>query len=1221
MTVMNGEAPALPTTDEPGNERTARCPTHVVGIGASAGGLEALERVFERMPEDTGLAFVVVQHLSPDFKSLMDELLARKTRIPIHRAADGMQVEANAIYLIPPKKDMIIVDGRLRLTDKDPNQLVALPIDHFFRSLAQDVGECAVGIVLSGTGSDGSRGIRDIHEAGGLVIAQTPETAKFDGMPNSANLTGAVDLQLPPEQIPDALLKYVRHPFGSADGADSAEAPPAESGIAAVFRSLRDAYGIDFSHYKASTVSRRIERRLLLNRAHDLDDYVERLRADPEELNALYHDLLIGVTRFFRDAEAFARLGREVLPGLLSGLEPADDFRVWVAGCATGEEAYSLAILIQEQVEALGRPVNVKLFATDVHRASLDFAGAGCYTEAQLADVSPERLARWFVHKRDGYQVSHDLRQLVVFAPHNVIKDAPFTKLDLITCRNMLIYLQPPAQKKVLSLFHFALKTGGVLFLGPSESPGDLSDEFSLIDAHWKIYRKRRDVQLPAELRLPLGSEAAPVRAQQLGARVLAPRPPDHQLLGTYDALLDEFMPASVLVNERREVVQTFAGASKYLRLKDGRVTTDLLDMVDADLRIVLAGALARVGLENKPVAYKGLRLAAADGEHLVNLLVKPVASRRSGLVHALVVFEDQGQAPPPLLPTEVDLGQASREQLHTLEAELRYTKENLQATIEELETSNEELQATNEELVASNEELQSTNEELHSVNEELYTVNAEYQKKITELTALSADMDNLLSSTQVHTLFLDRDLCIRKFTPRLAETFSLLPQDLGRRIDSFSHSIDYPNLVEEIRRVMETGEPFEQQVRDSRRRWFLLRILPYQSGQAVEGVVLTLIDVAKLKQAEAEAREAVEHRDRFLAMLSHELRNPLGAIVNAASVLERPAAQEADRADAMQVIQRQSKQMSRLLDDLLDVSRITQNKIQLRRVPTQLDQLLEEALRVARPRFEAGRVALSVRMDEAPLVVNGDPNRLQQLLVNLLTNAAKYTPPEGRAEVELRRDGEEAVIQVRDTGVGIRADMLERVFNLFVQVDQSLDRTNTGLGVGLTLVRTIAELHGGRVRAASGGLGQGSEFTVWLPLAAHTTAALEGRTEPRPPTARLKIVVVEDNDDSRRMMESMLRMDGHEVHAARDGREGLAAILRERPQLALVDIGLPILDGYELARQVRVRLGSQLYLAALTGYGRPEDRRAVFEAGYDEHLVKPLKAGDLEQALQHAQK
>jgi two-component system CheB/CheR fusion protein len=1341
MDEANGN-PQLALSDEDGTVRDDSQAPYVVGIGASAGGLEALERFFENMPVETGLAFVVVQHLSPDFKSLMDELLARKTAIPIHRASDGMEVQANAIYLIPPRKDMIIANRRLLLTDKDPNQLVTLPIDHFFRSLAGDLGDRAIAIVLSGTGSDGSRGIRDVHEAGGLVIAQAPETAKFDGMPNSARQTGAVDLILPPEEMPAALLQYIKHPGGLPQDQGREPSPLPEQGYDALFRMLRDAYGIDFSHYKASTVSRRIERRLLLNRSVEIDEYVKRLREDPEELNALYKDLLIGVTRFFRDKEAFERLGRDVLPGLLAERPRGEDLRVWVAGCATGEEAYSLAVLIHEQLEALGRPVGVKIFATDVHRASLDCASAGVYTEAQLADVSPERLRRYFVRKGDGYQVAHDLRQMVVFAPHNLIKDAPFTKLDLISCRNLLIYLQPAVQKKVLSLFHFALKTNGVLFLGPSESPGELSDEFLTVDAHWKIFKKRRDIRLPAELRLPLSASNARWAADLLSGRLPAPRPSEQQFLGIYDALLDEFMPPSLLVNEHHELVQTFAGASRYLHVKEGRLSTDVLDMVDPELRIVLGGALPRVLHEKAPVTYKGFRVRLPEGERLIDLTVKPVAGRRSNLLHALIVLEDRGSAPAPAAVTEVQLDQASREQFQAVEAELRFTKENLQATIEELETSNEELQATNEELVASNEELQSTNEELHSVNEELYTVNAEYQKKIAELTQLTADMDNLLESTQVHTLFLDRDLCIRKFTPRIAETFHLVPQDVGRRIDSFTHNIDHAALLEDLRRVMATGQPFEQQVRDHHGNWFLLRILPYRSKDDVGGCVLTLIDLTSLKRAEAAAwtkdqqlsailknsphlvfikdlsgrylvadpaferlagrspigqtahdlfpqrtaemlchldervtgegstvegevviphadgphtylavkfplrdetgriigvgcimtdvtrlkraeqqtREAVEQRDRFLAMLSHELRNPLGAIVNAAEVLERAPA-GAPRQEALHVLQRQALQMSRLLDDLLDVARITQSKIHLRRATVRLNPLIDEAVRVARPLFEPAQVALEVRHSPEPLAVTGDAARLQQMVVNLLMNGVKYTPPGGRVCVELAREGGEAVIRVRDTGVGIRPEMLEKVFELFVQSDDTLDRPSSGLGVGLTLVRSIAELHGGRVRASSAGPGQGSEFAVWLPLAA--VAELPPAAPPPPPAgAPLKIVIIEDNDDSRRMLEAMLRLDGHEVRIARDGEEGLAAIRRERPAVAIVDIGLPTLDGYELARQVRrLQDGQALYLVALTGYGRAEDRRAVLEAGFDEHLVKPLKRGELEQVLNRARR
>jgi len=1337
---LNAEPSELLEDDRiPGDERVP----YVVGIGASAGGLEALEHLFANMPVETGMAFVVIQHLSPDFKSLMGELLARKTALPIHRAHDGMEVEPDAVYLIPPKKDMIIANRRLLLTDKDPKQLVTLPIDHFFRSLAHDLGDRAIAVVLSGTGSDGSRGIRDVHEAGGLVIVQTPESAKFDGMPNSARQTGAVDLVLSPEEIPAALLQYIRHPDGTAPDQDRPDPLLPETGYDAIFRMLREAYAIDFAQYKSNTVTRRIERRLLLNRSFEIDDYVQRLREDPHELDALYKDLLIGVTRFFRDAPAFEYLEQHVLPALLNELPPDEDLRIWIAGCATGEEAYSLGMVIHERIEALGRPIKVKIFATDVHRGSLDFAGTGVYSEAQLADVSPERRQRYFVRKGDGYQVAHDLRQMIVFAPHNLIKDAPFTKLDLISCRNLLIYFQPPMQKKVLSLFHFGLKTNGILFLGPSESPGELSDEFLPLDAHWKVYKKRREIRLPAELRLPLSASPPRWAVANATPRGPIPRPAEQQLLGTYDALLDDWMPSSFLVNEYHELVQTFAGANRYLHVKEGRLSNDVLDMVDPELRIVLGGALPRVFHEKKPITYKGLRVRSPDGEHLVNLTVKPVASRRSGLMHALAVFEDQGRARPPVPATEVQLEQAPRDQLQAVETELRVTKENLQATIEELETSNEELQATNEELVASNEELQSTNEELHSVNEELYTVNAEYQKKIAELTQLTADMDNLLESTQVHTLFLDRDLCIRKFTPRIGETFHLVPQDVGRRIDSFTHNIDHPALIADLIRVMDTGQPLEQQVRDHHGSCFLLRILPYRSQEEIGGCVLTLIDLTSLKRAEAEAwtkdqqlsailknspqlvfiedlsgryqmtgpsfkqlagqdpigktafdlfpretanalrnldervvgegatvegevviphpdgphtylavkfplrdetgrimgvggiktdvtrlkhaeqqtRAAVEQRDRFLAMLSHELRNPLGALVNAAEVLDRTPANPSVHREALQVVRGQSMQMARLLDDLLDIARITQSKIQLKRSPVHLNSLIDEAVRVAQPAFTAANVALAVKYADEPLSMSGDPARLQQMLVNLLMNAVKYTPAGGKVEVGLERENREAILRVRDTGVGIRPEMLEKVFELFVQGDDTLHRSCSGLGVGLTLVRSIAELHGGRVRAMSAGPRQGSEFTVWLPLINAPTVPVvenDGSVAVRAP---LKIVVVEDNDDSRRMLETMLKLDGHEVRVARDGEEGLAAIHLDHPAVAIVDLGLPRLDGYELARRVRqMENGKMIYLVALTGYGQVEDRKKVVEAGFDEHLIKPLKRGELEQVLHRAQ-
>ncbi len=1327
-------------------------PSHVVGIGASAGGLEALERLFDRMPVRTGMAFVVVQHLSPDFKSLTDELLARHTGIPIFRVENGMEVQPDAIYLLPPRKDMIISGGKLLLTDKDPSRFVALPIDHFFRSLAQDVGDRAVAIVLSGTGSDGSRGIRDVHEAGGLVLAQTAETAKFDGMPASAVRTGVVDLVLAPEDMPEALLQYIQpvnspRQRGASADVSSPEAPP-EGGLAAIFRLLRDAYGIDFSHYKPDTVARRTERRLLLGRSVGLDEYAAQLARDPAELNLLYKDLLIGVTRFFRDEEAFRRLAEDILPPLLRGLGPDEEFRAWVAGCATGEEAYSLAILVQECVAALGRHVPVKIFATDVHRASLDFAGAGQYSEASLADVAPAVRDRYFVRRADGYQVSPELRKVVVFAQHNVLKDAPFTKLDLISCRNLLIYFQPPAQKKVLSLFHFGLKTGGVLFLGPSESPGELSDEFEMLDPRWKLYRKSRDTGLPPDMRLgTLGGLRARAPAAAAGGGGF-----ENPLVAAYDALLDEHMPPSLLVNEHREIVQSFAGAARYLKLRDGRFSTDILDMVDSDLRMALAGALQRAFKELAPVTYKGLHAHLPEGPRAINVTVKPIRGRRPGrggagatggeVVYTLIRFEEpESPSPSAEPPREIDLGEASREQLLALETELRSTKENLQAMIEELETSNEELQATNEELLASNEELQSTNEELHSVNEELFTVNAEHQKKITELTELTADMDNLLASTEVHTIFLDRNLCIRKFTPKIAQTFNLLPQDVGRRIDHFTYSIDHPGLLADVQEVLRSGQPYEHQVRDRRGGWFLLRILPYRAGRNVEGVVLTLIDidrlkhaeddvlqkqqelagilrnspnwlfvqdlagryvlagdafrralgadptgktphdvfprdvadalaaadedvltcgtedqaevvlprpdgphtyltvkfplrdavgrisgmggvftdVTELKKAESQAREAVVQRDRFLAMLSHELRNPLGAVLNATRVLQRLGPGKADADEWFGVIERRARHMARLLDDLLDVSRLTQDKIAVRKQLFDLGSTVDDVVEETRSWFEEQHLELSLERPAGPLPVEGDPTRLQQIQVNLLRNAAKYTPAGGRVWYALRREGDEAVVRVRDTGVGLAPDMLDKVFDLFVQADESLDRQGGGIGVGLTLVRCIVELHGGRVRAFSDGPGKGSEFVVWLPLARREALPAPEKPATERDEVRkvgLQVLLVEDDEDIRHSLGWILEQDGFGVRTAANGPQALALLEEGCPDVALLDIGIPGMNGYELARRIRQRPGRQPYLIALTGYGQPGDRQAAAEAGFDNHLTKPFNPRELSRLL-----
>lgn len=1191
---------------------------YVVGIGASAGGLEALEQFFEHMPEDSRLCFVVVQHLSPDFKSMMDELLARRTRIPIVRVEDRMELRPNAIFLMPPRKEMIQSAGRLFLTDKDPSQGFALPIDRFLRSLAQDFGSRSIGVILSGTGSDGSRGIRDIHEAGGLVVAQSEESAKFDGMPRSARETGLVDLVLPAADMPDAILKLVR--LRRSPELDSDEPTVPEVGLQAIFRMLRAEYGIDFSQYKPSTVTRRVERRLLLNQSLDVEQYVERLSENSAELNQLYKDLLIGVTQFFRDREAFHRLAIDELSRLLAAVEDDQEFRVWVAGCATGEEAYSLAILIHEQLATMNRQPTVRIFATDAHRASLDIAGAGIYSEEALAAVSPQRREQFFIRKGDGFQVVPNIRKMIVFAPHDLLKDAPFTRLDLISCRNLLIYLQPSAQKKVLSLFHFGLKAGGVMFLGPSESPGDLSDEFEPVDDHWKLYRKRRDVRLRPDFRLllPSGPPQRPRINMQFASNSAAS---DRLQQAVYDRLLEEHMPPSFLINDRKELVHSFGGAGRYLRIRDGRASTMLLDMIDSELKMILLGALARAEKQLAPVVFTGIRVPCDDGgESLTRLTVKPLHDRITGLTSFLILLEDMGQLAPPRDEAAIDMRAASREQVLALEQELGHTRENLQAMIEEQESSNEELQATNEELVASNEQLQSTNEELHSVNEELYTVNAEYQHKIEELTQVTADLENLLLATDVGILFLDRNLCIRRFTPRVGKLFNLLPQDIGRSITGFTNQLDEP-LIDMVRQVLGTGKPIEKEIHDRDGNCYLLRILSYRiSAAALDGVVLSLIDVSPLKHAESNLQQAIRNRDHFLAMLSHELRNPLGAILNAALLLDQTTLDDDRRHAACQVVRRQSEQMRLLLDDLLDVSRVTQNKIVLRRQDCSLADVISEVIETVQPivtsreqRLEAAGLDLGVRVD-------GDPARLQQVVINLLKNASKYSPSSSTISVSLRQENGQVVLRIKDHGVGIAPDMLDRVFDLFVQSNETLDRADGGMGVGLTLVKAIIELHGGTVTATSAGHDQGSEFIVRLPLSSRPepqsreTPSLSSKSKPR----CFRIAIVEDNTDSRTMLQSLLQLDGHEVRAAADGMQGITLISDWQPEVALIDIGLPGVDGFEVARSVRSHHnGVTPYLIALTGYGFPSDRDKALAAGFNAHLVKPLKQTELTSLLE----
>ncbi|HZU81717.1 MAG TPA: ATP-binding protein, partial [Polyangiaceae bacterium] len=680
-------------------------------------------------------------------------------------------------------------------------------------------------------------------------------------------------------------------------------------------------------------------------------------------------------------------------------------------------------------------------------------------------------------------------------------------------------------------------------------------------------------------------------------------------LVGVYDALLDDVMRPSILIDSRRNLVQTFGGAGRFMQVPEGRTTTDVAEMLRDDLRVAVTGALQRVLTEHRAIRYRDLRVELGGQPVLLDLTVREVRSRRSGEAYALVTFDEQ-RAPTAaeLAAAPIAADQLTRDQVVALETQLRHTKENLQTTIEELETSNEELQATNEELMASNEELQTTNEELHSVNEELYTVNTEYQKKLAELTQVTADMDHLLASTDVHTLFLDRELRIRRFTPKMAEIFHLVPADVGRRIEAFNHVLSRAAIADDVRTVVATGQPFEQQVQHTQQGWYLLRVLPYRRGRQTEGAVLTLTDVTSLKRAEQDAQEASNRRDRFLATLSHELRNPLAAVLNASRVLTHGdlPPKEVERWHA--VIMQRGEHMSRLVDDLLDVARLTQDKLVLQRQTMDLSATARGVLDEVEATYRERGITLETDFEDG-VAVWGDATRLHQVQVNLLSNAARHTPAGGRVTYSVHRVDGAAEIRVADDGEGIAPEMRERIFELFVQGAQPGSRgRDGGLGVGLALVRRVTELHGGTVAVESGGAGKGAEFRVRIPLATRPVAeaaAASGRVSERPGT----VLIVDDDPYIRSGMCKLFQLDDIAVRAAADGEEGLAMLTQHAPpDLVLLDIGLPRMDGYELCRRMRATPGGgDLLMFALTGFGQDSDREAATRAGFDAHLTKPV--------------
>ncbi len=839
----------------------------IVSLGASAGGLEALEAFFSHMPFDSGMGFVIIQHLSPKHKSIMASLLAKDTKMKVLEIKDGMKVKPDHVYLNPPNKNVIVINGALQLMDPVKTGGINLPIDSFFRSMAEEMGEKAICVILSGTASDGTLGLKAVKELGGLVMVQDPNSAKYDGMPRSAIATGMVDFILPVEKIPEELVRYVKAPYMGESKKVFITEDQFANNIQKIFSLIRSATGHDLSHYKQTTIRRRIERRMAINQVNKISDFVKYLQQTPLEVDILFKDMLIGVTNFFRDPEASKILKEQVLPGLLKNKDPDSLIRIWCVGCSTGEEAYSLAILFSEVLNMEKKHFNIQIFASDIDVQAIDFARLGSYPDSIAADVSQERLHQYFIKEGNSYKVKKKIRDRVVFALQNVIKDPPFSKIDLVSCRNLLIYMDSELQKKVLPLFHYTLNRDGILFLGTSESIGEFTDLFHPIDRKWKIFQRKH-----AFVERAMDHPGLPFyHGHKLVDNDEKKVPVDMDIQHVAKkVILENFALPGVLVNEKYEIIHFMGKTDKYLETPVGQASFNILSMAREGLRFKLNTALHNAVRQKRKTTYDSLRIKNNGEFRTVNLTVMPLTEFAGTPGYFLVMFDDK-TFPDGLAKKRGKRAATDNSDpvVASLERELESAKENLQTTIEEMQTANEELKSTNEELQSTNEELQSTNEELEtskeelqSTNEELVTVNTELQNKVEELSRANNDINNLLASTQIGTIFLDTNLKIKRFTPAATDIFNLIKADLDRPISDITSKIRYEQLKKDSQEVLDTLMVKETEVQDTNNNWFAIRMSPYRTIEnIIDGVVITFVNITKIKRAEKALRDSETNR------------------------------------------------------------------------------------------------------------------------------------------------------------------------------------------------------------------------------------------------------------------------------------------------------------------------------------------------------------------------
>lgn len=1207
----------------------------VVALGASAGGIQALKEFFKAVPKDTGMAFIVVQHLDPTHESHMADVLSTSTRMPVTEAADGMRIQPDHIYTAPSNRFLSVRDGCFSLDEQIQRRGARMPVDYCFRSLAEHVGSRAICIVLSGSGSDGTLGIREVRGMGGMTVAQDPEDAEYTDMPRNSIETGMVDTVVDAGDIPGVLEEYVR--VAELQGREKAleTVPQKYSGLDRVIRLLSLKANRDLSPYKESTLRRRLQRRMGVKQVQDVNEYIELLREDDREAEELARDMLVGVTSFFRESAAFDALQKQAIRPLVRDTNSGDSIRVWVPGCWTGEEAYSIAILLHEELAAAGKQCKLQVFGTDVEERALEVARQGSYPGSIATDVSEERLDRFFVSQDDSFQVGDRLRDDLVFARHDLLSDPPFCQLDLLSCRNVLIYLKPEAQKKVIGVFAFGLKSNGYLFLGQSDGSPPARQAFEPVSAKHRLYC-RTEHKEPEPIDFPFATpRLAPLRVDEPA------RPPRERQRDLTDlnqrALLEHYEAAVVLVKEDGEVLHFFGPTERFISHPTGKASLNLTRLTEETLPKKIGPALRRAAEEGEPVHIRNLGLMHNGSDRLVNVTVRPVERAEKGESVLAVVFEEGEKEAPPLEEPEAE---AEGTEAAELRDELRYLRQDYHATVEELETSNEELRAANEEVVSMNEELQSTNEELQSskeelqsMNEELNALNDQLNEKVNELREANADLTNLFRATGIPTLFLDSELRIKRVAPPATELLNIRQSDAGRPVEHISGKLAEVDLQAEGRKVLKDLNTSEREVQASDGTWYMLRVTPYRTPEnKIDGVVMTFTDVTRLKETEAELEELNEKLEARVA--------------ERAGVAHRRAEQL--RWAGRQLIhaeQRERQRMARVLHDNLQQDlQVAQFKAQALQSHAEGDEsrenldvlldLIQSSIRTARSLtaqisppvlFKRGLLPaleyLALEMEkthglsvETELGKDAEPDEEERRILlyesvhELLTNVAKHANT-NRAWVRAkRREDGRVMVTVEDRGAGF-------------DTEEAAEPRGDTEAFGLFSV-------GERMRLLEGELeldstpGEGTTATLLLPLGAEKETESETKkgkpvAQPRPRArTRGDTVQVLIADDHSMMREGLAGILGAEddmqiVGEAADGKEAVRKAESLRPDVVLMDVSMPELNGIEAAKQITTQFPDTI-VVGLSMHEESEMAEAMKEAGAQAYVTKSAATEEL---------